>query len=75
MGAVVSITKRTARMLTATGPKFTAPELNRYLSDPAYRARLDAERVERQAEIGARFEAHDRARQEAAWAKDQGERK
>ena len=67
----MSIAARMARMLKQTAPEqFTAPTLSRYLSDPAYRAELDAERAERQAEIADQFEAHDRARQGAAWARD-----
>lgn len=67
----MSITKRMNRMLTREANAFTAPTLGRYLADPAYRARLEAERVVRQAEIAAPFEARDRARQEAAWARDE----
>ena len=69
-GSAMTIARRMARMLTQTGPQFTAPTLGRYLSDPAFRAEVDAERVQRQAEFAAPFEAHDRARQEAAWARD-----
>ena len=65
-----SITARMHRMLVATEQQFTAPTVGRYLSDPAYRARLDAERVERQAEIAAELDAPLRARQEILWAKD-----
>ena len=69
---MTAITARMARMLTATEGAFTAPTLSRYLRDPAYRAELDAERAAKQAEIGAQFDAHARARQEAAWARDAG---
>lgn len=66
----MTATAQMARLLDATGVRFSAPTLSRYLSDPEYRAKLDAERVVKQAKIGAAFEAHDRARQEAAWARD-----
>lgn len=68
-----AIDNRMRRMLTEEAATFTAPTLSRYLTDPAYRARLDAERAQRQAEIGAPFEAHDRARQQSAWARDEAE--
>lgn len=66
----MSITARMHRMLVATEGTFTAPTLGRYLSDPAYRAELNAERDQRQAAIAADLDAPLRARQEAAWARD-----
>lgn len=60
------------RLKACVAEPFAAPTLSRYLADPAYRAQLDAERVAKQAQIAAGFEAHDRARQEAAWARDDG---
>ena len=69
----MSIAARMARMLKQTAPEqFTAPTLSRYLSDPAYRAELDAERAEKQRAIGAEFDARDRARQEKLWAQEDG---
>lgn len=65
-----TISLRMGRLLTKVEQQFTAPTLGRYLNDPAYRGRLDAERDERQAAIAAELDAPLRARQEAIWASD-----
>lgn len=69
---MTAINARMHRMLTATGAqRFTAPTIGRYLSDPEFRARLDAERAERQAKIAAELDAPLRARQAAIWAQSE----